>query len=188
MRLAAPLTLADVKSTDDAYPVHVLDGITDALVLFAAGFHGRNDCVWLARAGVRATCVDTDGKKLTEMVAIYPEDWTFITADVYRFNVGRTWDLVSVDPYTTQFQECADRIDDWCELARRTVVIGTGVGTEVDPPAGWEITDVRARSGFQGGVFWTVLEKIKENTAHEERRDLGAGTPTSPARDWSELT
>jgi hypothetical protein len=160
-RVTAPASLAEIRSDDRSYPRSLLQRCETALVLFAAGFHGLNDGVFLADAGIRATCVDTDAEKLNEMLRIYPDDWTFVVADAYEYaTVSGKWDLVSVDPYTNQFQRCADLVDAWCALARVAVVLGTGVGTKVDPPAGWEITETRFRTSYDGGTFWTVLERL----------------------------
>lgn len=142
------------------YPVDVLAGCESALVMFAAAFHGRQDAVWIADAGLRATCVDRDAGQLGEMVLAYPEGWEYVTGDAFAYAAAtsRTWDVVSLDPPTSLFDICASLTHLWCSLARRAVIVGTGVGTEVDPPAGWQITETRARSNFQGGVYWTVLQ------------------------------
>jgi hypothetical protein len=45
-------------------------------------------------------------------------------------------------------------------MARKAVILGTGVGTEVSAPDGWHVSDVRKRSDYDGGVYWTVLERV----------------------------
>lgn len=142
------------------FPRYVLNGCHDALVLFAAGFHGAQDAVWIAEAGMQATCVDVNHKMLGEMVLAYPEGWEYVHGDafVYAENTERRWDVVTVDCPTSLFDRCASRVELWTTLAQRAVVLGTGIGTEVDPPAGWRVTEVLPRSLFQGGVYWTVLE------------------------------
>lgn len=107
--------------------------------------------------------MDLDAEKLAEMSLVYPEDWEFVTSDVFEFAESaaqESWDVVSLDPWTNQFDACAARIDLWCSLARRLVVLGTGHDTKLSPPHGWAITDVRKRSDHNGGVNWTCLEPV----------------------------
>lgn len=157
-------TLAEVRDLHAgvSYPGWVLRGREDALVLFAAAWMGRQDAFWVHDAGLVGTCVDHDGAKLAEMQALYPDTWEFIQADVYEYGaiVQRQWDVVSLDCPSDQFQRCADHVQLWCDLARYAVVLGTGLGTVVEVPDGWAVTDVRKRSDFVGGVWWTVLEPV----------------------------
>ncbi len=147
--------------TDTSFPVGVLDGCETALVLFAAGFGGVQDARHIAEAGLRATCVDIRIKLLLEMRASYPEDWNFIVADAFDFadETNRIWDIVTADPFTGQFEQAARALPAWCELARKTVVLGTGTETEPVVPDGWEVTDRIRRSDYKGGVYWTVVER-----------------------------
>lgn len=156
----ATVTLDDLRDLDAgaAYPGFVLDGAETALVLFAAGFLGRQDAYWIADAGLRARCVDEDAEKLAEMRDLYPADWSWRAADVWSWSDPKVYDVVSLDPWTQDFQRCADMVGKWCSLARRAVVLGTGVTTTVLAPTGWQVTDARKRSDYDGGVFWTVLE------------------------------
>jgi hypothetical protein len=167
----APETLEDLKTNDGNYPHSVLVGCETALVVFAAGFLGQQDAVWIADAGLRATLVDEDAAKLNYMRGLYPDDWKYHCADAYAWcsateqailttSPNGQWDIVSLDPWTNQFDRCADMIATWCRLARHAVIIGTGTDTVVEPPAGWEVTDVRKRTDYDGGVFWTVLEPV----------------------------
>ena len=160
--VTAPRTLDDVCDLHAgvSYPGHLLEGCATALLLFCAHWHGRQDAYWIADAGMRGTCIDANPDKLVEMMAVYPVDWTFKNADVYEYaeHARQQWDVVSLDPWTNQFQECADRIDLWCSLARRLVILGTGHDTKVNPPDGWRITEVTKRSDHNGGVYWTCLE------------------------------
>lgn len=128
--------------------------------MFCAAFHGRQDALWIADAGLDATCVDTDGDKLAEMEAVYPDGWEFVTGDAFNYAAAakRQWDVVSLDPFSALFQRVADELPLWCSRARRAVLLGTGVGTKVEAPDGWRVTEVLERSGFQGGVYWTVLQ------------------------------
>ena len=160
------LTLDAVRaeSAPHRFPQHVLKGCESALVLFAAAFHGRQDAVWMADAGLKATCVDTDRIKLHEMKAAYPARWKFVEADAFLFardnaELPPQWDVVSLDPWSSLFQRVADALPLWCSLARRAVLLGTGVGTDVVVPEGWRVSEVLERSGFKGGVYWTVLER-----------------------------
>ncbi len=151
-----------LQVTDDQnFPHAVLEDRADALVLFAAGFHGRQDAYWIKQAGIPATCVDNDPDLLAAMAPLYPEDWEFVLADAYEFtDTDRQWDVITLDPFTNQFQRCADHLDQWVGLARHTIVLGHGWNTMIAIPAGWVATDLRKRSEYDGGVYWTVMEKL----------------------------
>ena len=157
------VTLDQVRARSGAhgYPVGVLEGCETALVLFAAGFHGANDGIHIADAGIVATCVDIQSDRLHEMEAAYPSSWEFVVGDVFDYAAaadGR-WDVVSVDCPTGLFGRCAETIDVWCSLARRAVILGTGHDTGLEVPEGWTVTGRVHRSDFSpGGVFWAVLE------------------------------
>lgn len=148
---------------DGVYPD--ISGLSSAFIGFAGGFDGRQDCAHIEAAGLTAVCVERDPARIAGMDDLYPADWRFIEADVYEtarrcFALGEHFDLVSLDPYSSQFQECADRLDLWMKLATRKVVLGTGRDTwlplDLD---GWQITDTIQRSSFNGGVFWTVYDR-----------------------------
>ena len=146
------------------YPVESLQGLRTALVGFCAAFLGRQDCVWIEEAGITATGVDLDAERLFEMAALYPDDWTFVCDDVFeyarrRYAEGRTYDLVSLDPPTNLFELCDFKIDLWCALARRVIVLGTGLRPAVATPEGWRIASVIRRSSFRGGTYWMALER-----------------------------
>lgn len=145
----------------DRYPLHALEGCESALVLFAAAFHGIQDAVWIADAGLTATCVDVDARRLGEMVLAYPEGWEYVPGDAYVYATltERVWDVVSLDPSSGQFQACADRLELWCSRARHVVILGCGDDTEIVVPDGWTLTEKLWRSRFSGGVFWAVLER-----------------------------
>lgn len=160
------LVLEDLR--DDAngktYPRQALRVARRALVLFAAGFLGRQDAFWIADAGMHATCVDMDATKLRLMETLYPPTWQFVESDAFLFaetehGLARTWDVVSLDPPTNLFDDCASELPLWCALADQTVVMGVGRDTEWKNPDGWYTADVRERSRFQGGVYWAVLRR-----------------------------
>jgi hypothetical protein len=151
--------------TDDVYPDSHLKGLATAFVGFCGGFDGRQDCAHIAAAGLEAVCVDRSARRLEGMRELYPSAWQFVVADVYayadmRYAQGARFDVVSLDPYTNQFQECADHIDLWCSLARVVVIIGTGRQTHIPLPDGWFFGDQIRRSGYQGGTFWTLLGRV----------------------------
>jgi hypothetical protein len=157
------VTLMDIRerSTHNPYPVDLLSGCRSALVLFAAGFHGAQDGIFLADAGLEATCVDENPDRLHEMAAVYPASWEFVVADAFEFAEAcdERYDIVSVDCPTSLFDRCAEETPLWCSLARVAVVLGTGARTSPPVvPDGWEMTWQIRRSSFAGGVFWTVLE------------------------------
>lgn len=155
------VTLEQVRADARAelYPRHVLTGCSDALVLFAAAFHGLQDAVWMAEAGLKTTCVDVDSQKLTEMSTFYPEGWEFVTGDVFEY-VSRTndrWDVVSIDCPSNLFAQCAGFTPVWCLLARKAVILGCDRRPIAVPP-GWRVTEHRYRSSFAGGTYWAVLQ------------------------------
>mgnify|MGYP003694197939 CR=1 FL=1 len=80
--------------------------------------------------GCRATCVDNDVKALALMRDAYPDDWNFIVGDAFEFpkTTRKMWDLVTVDVYTSDFDRAAQMTQEWCDMARRAVVLGTGCG------------------------------------------------------------
>lgn len=164
--MTAPTSLAELRDDRAAslYPQRVLEPAETALVLFAAGFYGRQDAVWVAEAGAQATCVDTDQERLTAMEAVYPADWEFVKRDSFTYArtwrvAGRRWDVVSIDCPSNLFNRCADEIGLWCDVAKRAVILGTGQRTKVVAPDGWKVTETLRRSDYLGGVFWKVLER-----------------------------
>ena len=163
MAAVAPTTLEDVRDRygREIFPTWVLDDCKRALILFAAGFHGKQDAFWIAEAGIRATCVDTDVKRLREMIPLYPKTWTFRNMDAYEY--ARTcapgYDLVTLDPWSGQMQDVADALPLWCKAAGKTVVLGTLHNTSVEAPDGWGIAERLYRSSNFGGVYWTVLTR-----------------------------
>jgi hypothetical protein len=154
----APEALEEIRSLMEglSFPCPSLEGCESALVLFAAGFYGKQDAFWIADAGIHATCVDLDHEKLDEMAAVYPTDWDFLEADAYTWADTATgkWDVVTVDCPSGHFARCADRVALWCHLANRLVVLGAGRHQReaIEAPEGWAVTDVRRRSGYDGGV------------------------------------
>jgi hypothetical protein len=158
------VTLDQVRAgaAERLYPRDRLEGCATALVLFAAAFHGQQDAVWMAEAGLTATCVDVDAEKLGEMEQAYPDGWEYAYGDAFSFAAAsarrRSWDVVSLDCPSSLFDRCAELLPLWCHLARRAVILGTGTGTVVEPPAGWRFTERLRRSTFLGGVYWTVVE------------------------------
>lgn len=162
----AAVTLDAVRDQGarDAFPCGRLSGCETGLALFAARWLGKQDCVWLADAGIETTCVDVDDERLREMFELYPAGWEFVTCDAFAFadwavENDRRWDVVTLDPFTDLFDRVAGNVETWCALARRMVVMGTGRRTRVKAPAGWRVTARNLRSSFQGGVYWTVLER-----------------------------
>jgi hypothetical protein len=141
------------------FPANALRGADDALILFAAAFLGCQDAAWAAQAHLQGTCVDTDTFKLEEMRPEYPEGWEFVTADVFEFvkTTGRTWDVVTADPWTNMMGLVADIVGRLCQLARRAVIVGSG-RPRLTAPDGWAVTGRLRRSFLDGGVYWTTLE------------------------------
>jgi hypothetical protein len=142
------------------YPARVLNGCKTGLCLFAAGFLGHNDAVHFALAGIQTTCVDLDEVRLRQMARLYPSHWEFVVHDAFDFAYAATcqWDVVSIDPWTSDFHTAAEHVDDFCAIARKAVIVGTGRGAKISPPAGWQLSEFTIRSNHKGGVYWAVLE------------------------------
>lgn len=160
MAAVAPAGLDELRAHGDVYPTEILDGYSTALVLFAAGFYGRQDAIHIADAGLTATCVDTNAENLVRMRWIYPDGWTFLALDAYEFawgaaQAGQTWDVVSVDCPTGAFQDCAEMIDVWGALADHAVVLGTAPRASVTPPTGFRHVNAVRRSSV---AEWAVFE------------------------------
>lgn len=151
------------RAADNPYPVDLLSRCRTALVLFAGGFHGAQDGIFIADAGIDATCVDIRPQLLDEMAEVYPPSWEFVVADAFEYakRCDRQFDLVSIDCPSGAFVQCAEELPLWCSVARVAVVLGSGFPVRIfNPPDGWRVTSRLHRSGFGGGVNWTVLEPV----------------------------
>lgn len=162
----APRTFEEIEVPycGTVYPgPKLLDGCSTALCLFSAMWHGRQDVYWLAKQGLTGTCVDLEAERLAEMKAVYPRGWKFVTADVFEYasKLKRTWDVVSLDPWSGQFERCAEMLPVWASLADRVVVLGHGNYRlrRPDPPDGWSLAHSFKRSDFKGGVYWLVFTR-----------------------------
>lgn len=149
-----------VRAATNPYPVELLERCDSALVLFAGGFLGAQDGIFIADAGLTATCVDIRPSLLHDMAAVYPASWEFVVADAFDYarECDERFDLVSIDCPSGSFAQCAEALPLWCSLARVAVVLGTGRHTAVVAPDGWAVTERSWRSRFSGGVYWTVVE------------------------------
>lgn len=158
--------LAGILATADiSYPTEVLDGAESGLLLFAAGFFGKQDGVFFAEAGIPCVAVDYRRHDLSQMAAMYPSDWVFVEGDVYGLLDSGDLpaaDVVSIDCPSGHFQICAELIDAWCDLARRAVVLGVGKTTEIFPPRGWRNVEKRRRSSYAGGTYWAIVTPAEE--------------------------
>jgi hypothetical protein len=154
------VTLDDIRADRGLYPADILQDCETALILFAAAFHGKQDAIWIADAGIRATCVDTDANKLTEMKPAYPNNWEYVIGDAFEYatRTQRQWDVVSLDCFTNLFDRCAELLPLWCLLARKAVVLGIDERPLVIPD-GWVLSGRKFRSNFNGGVYWAVIER-----------------------------
>lgn len=143
----------------DVYPRGYLPGCETALVVFAAAFMGAQDAIWIHDAGLTATCLDHDANCLDRMKGLYPSNWDFLCVDAYDYLEAAEgqWDVVSVDSPSDHFERCAERVESFCKLARKLVILGVGIDTQVDAPDGWEVVETIKRSDYVGGVFWAVL-------------------------------
>lgn len=131
-----------MKKPRSKYP-SIPVGARTGLLLFGAAFNGENDGAHLLHAGLTCEVVDTDPQRLAVMKAEYPAGWTFTQADAFEFAAqaqeeGRTWDVVSVDPFSSEEQRSLDAIEAWASLATRLVVVGAQRATiAARGPSGW---------------------------------------------------
>lgn len=120
------------------------------LCLFGAAFAGQNDGIYMDAAGLRLTIVDIDRARLDYMAALRVEwDAEYIEADAFTFHPqGRTWDVVSVDPFTNDM--LAVPPDHWKYLAPPggMVVVGT-----FEPVEGWNWQPRNSNVGWA----WTTV-------------------------------
>lgn len=167
--VAEPQVFEDIEDlySGSVYPgKQFFEGCETALCLFSAEWLGRQDVYWLAKHGLTGTCVDLQGDKLARMEEMYPSGWAFIESDAYLFaqealENGLRWDVVNLDPWTGQFDQCAELLPTWTTLARKVVVLGHGNYRAQRPevPEGWRLAlDIR-RGDFRGGVWWLVYAR-----------------------------
>jgi len=103
---------------------------TTGLLLFGCAHKGDNDGVHFLKAGLRSHVIDIDPARIEAMRPGYPDEWSFIMADAYRFasdatRRGQRWDVVSVDPFSEDADLVFAGIDSlWKPLARMRLVVG----------------------------------------------------------------
>jgi hypothetical protein len=144
MTTATAVTFEQVSRQARPYPSWLLPNGT-ALAVFAAGFHGWNDCVHFARRGLACECVDVDEQRLLEMQAIYPDTWEFTVADAWAFAEKHAgidkWDVVSVDPF---LGDAAEKVWKtlylWTALARHMLTITVTSDAHFNVPEGWDVS------------------------------------------------
>jgi hypothetical protein len=177
-----PANLSEIRHRPSrlVFPTDLLPEQRTALLLFCAGFYGRNDGIHVWDAGIRQVIgVDSDELKLQVMANLYP-GWLFIGADVYAWADGARArallsDIVIVDCQVNQSERCYELIPDWCSLANNVVVLGTqpetiqahGLQTLRSEltPEGWHITRLTKRN--DAGSHWLTLQR---KTTREDDR------------------
>lgn len=163
-------SLGEIGEQAGAYPTEHLVGCEDALILFAAGFLGRNDGYWIAEAGLTATCVDIDDVQLRRMRDLYPPGWRFVCGDVFvECNLSlEMFDVVSADPPSNLAARCLEELPLLLSCARRLAVIGCtqdacdslGVSNLAEFEArDWRLVGVVWRSANFGGTYWLTLRR-----------------------------
>ncbi len=167
MTVVAPTSLHKLigEARVNPFPKHLLRGSKTALLLYAAGFHGRQDGVFVAEAGVQATCVDIDRQKLSEMEQVYPGDWDFIVDDAlhYARSAWTNFSFVSVDCPSDKSDMCYRELHTFLTIAARALILT--VHEEMEEKSwrhpeipGWRSTTLR-RSWYRGGTYWLCLER-----------------------------
>jgi hypothetical protein len=160
MSAVAP-TYDEINRQACPYPGNLLPEAGTGLALFAAGFLGHNDVIHMARKEMQVTCVDVNADKLWEMAEIYPEGWEFHADDAWEFAeravlAGRTFDVVSIDPFFGDAAEQAwETMFLWVTLARELVTLTVKTDTKLNIPSGWT-ADFFPRSS---AAAWLVLTR-----------------------------
>jgi hypothetical protein len=140
---ATATTFDRINRNAQVYPANVLPNGGTALCLFSAGFLGWNDVIHMVRNDMRVTCVDVDKDKLFEMASIYPAGLELWVEDAWHFATdaaasGRTWDVVSVDPYMGDASDKAwETRHLWPLLADKIVTLTVAADRELFAPPGW---------------------------------------------------
>jgi hypothetical protein len=146
MNLALPaLTLEHLQHEARPYPSNLLPKKGTALGLFAAGFHGWNDIVWFStRRPTNDVCrrgrrqAPRDGRDLPGRLGVPRRRRLGLRRAGAQ--EGRTWDVVSVDPF---FGDDAPRAWDalylWAGLARSLLTVTVKPDTHLNVPDGWEV-------------------------------------------------
>ena len=155
MRLDEVRVLANYE-----YPTDLLDDLDaeTGLLLFGAGFYGRNDGIHLADAGLTCTVIDVDLDKMAAMKRVYPSSWTFEVCDVFdwiRRPVLPTFDVVSVDPQLAHMGISMDWRRLWAARARKLLVIGARTWRDGTPEiGGWEVGPEYRRNDTAKWCTW----------------------------------
>ena len=145
------------------FPVDLLPGHHSALLLFCAGFLGRNDGIHLWDAGIRdVQGIDNDETLVTQMRKLYP-GWKIDVSDVYHWasrHAGtEQWELVVLDPQTNHTARCLALLPTWTSLARNTVVLGMLDHDVPNSPASherWKMTRIVERNDT---ARWVVYRR-----------------------------
>jgi len=155
------LTYDDLNREARPFPSYLLSSHSTALALFAAGFHGVNDCIHFARRNMACSCVDINADRLWEMATIYPEGWAYYAEDAWEFAErmaadGRQWDVVTVDCFFDDATEKVwDSLELWLSLTCEALLITARPYTELDVPEGWS-SFYYPRGDMVG---WLVLQR-----------------------------
>ncbi len=138
------VTFDQINRNAQPYPANLLPEGGTALSLFSAGFHGWNDVIHMARKKMIVTCVDVDVDRLWEMSTLYPLGMEVHVEDAWEFarealSAGRTWDVVSVDPFMGDAAEKVwDCVHLWSTLATKLVTVTVDPKQPLWAPQGWK--------------------------------------------------
>lgn len=139
------------------FPKYALSQCETALMLFCAGFYGRNDCVWVAEAGLtNVVCIDTDQEKLDVMRKLYPVKWSFVCTDVYKVQLYEKYDLVVADIPLGQFEESRNWYSKWCNLAIKYVLVAADPNQIINAgllPRDWKVKATIMRTDISCWLF-----------------------------------
>ncbi len=166
-------TFDQINRNAQPYPAYLLPEHGTGLALFAAGFHGWNDVIHMARKEMTITCVDKDAEKLWEMATLYPEPCEYVVEDAWTFahdaiTAGRTWDVVSVDPFMGGAAEMARQsLADWCQLAEKFVTFTVAIDRPLWAPPGWtaDLYTRNTRVGWMVPLAVTSSVRLPRATA-----------------------
>jgi O-antigen/teichoic acid export membrane protein len=177
----ATVLLDDVRRESDpaTFPRAAFADATSAACFFGAAFHGRNDAVHLADAGLAdVLVVDVDDAKLAAMRAVYPPSWRFVVGDAYAVardmaDRGERADLVVADAWQSECARALDELPLWLSVARRRVLVTVakpwldehGLAPDVGALQAWldgrgiaaSVEALHRRADWSGGTWWLVV-------------------------------
>jgi hypothetical protein len=108
------------KTENRPFPEWTLDGASSAACIYSAALFGQRDVIHMYRRGIQdVTLVDHDTEMLVELQKVYPDSWSYLTADAFAFiqekaQSGDQYDVTVLDPWVYLQQKNVDILPDVC--------------------------------------------------------------------------